>query len=202
MFIIGLTGGIASGKTSVAGFLRNNGAEIIDADIIAKKLVEPGEEAWLEIKEYFGEEVIGENGWLIRDKLAALVFENPNELKKLNSIVHPLVTKKTQEELERFLQEGKNIVVVDAPLLLEAGLDTLVDEVWLVKVSQEEQINRCCERDGLSPEEVEKRINSQMPLAEKEKKAHRIIDNQGSFAETERMILNYLIELGYLNQQR
>lgn len=185
MLVIGLTGGIASGKSTVSRYLRERGAAIIDADIIAKDLVARGNPAWREIVACFGEQVLDETGNIDRKRLGEIIFMDSQARKKLNSIVHPKVIEATKKRI-RELQDKDDVplVVVDAPLLLEAGMTDLVDEVWVVAVPVQEQVNRLVFRDKLSREEALKRINSQMPLSEKLAYADRVIDNSGSMEET------------------
>ncbi|MEW6661490.1 MAG: dephospho-CoA kinase [Bacillota bacterium] len=185
MIVIGLTGGMASGKTSVAKMLSRLGAHVIDADAIAKELVAPGQEALQRLAEIFGQRIILSDGNLDRGALAAIVFNDHEKLEQLNAVLHPLVIQKTVEKLRSIKEtEPDAVVVIDAPLLLEAGMAGLVDEIWVVAAGEEEQIQRAALRDKLSREEASKRLAVQMPLKEKLKHAHRVIDNSGSLAST------------------
>ncbi|QNB44869.1 dephospho-CoA kinase [Thermanaerosceptrum fracticalcis] len=185
MLVIGLTGGIASGKSTVSRYLRERGAVIIDADALAKELVARGTPAWQEIVAFFGSQVLDEAGNIDRKRLGQIIFVDPQARTKLNSIVHPKVIEATKKRI-RELKDNDNVplIVVDAPLLIEAGMTDLVDEVWVVAVPVQEQLNRLMFRDKLSQEEAIKRIHSQMPLEEKLTYADRIIDNSGSVEET------------------
>jgi dephospho-CoA kinase len=187
--VIGLTGGIASGKSTVSRYLRERGAVIIDADTLAKELVAQGTPAWQEIVAFFGSQVLDEAGNIDRKRLAQIIFADPQARSKLNSIVHPKVIETTKKRI-RELKDNDNVplIVVDAPLLIEAGMTDLVDEVWVVAVPVQEQLNRLVFRDKLSKEEAIKRIYSQMPLAEKLTYADRIIDNSGSMEETLKLL--------------
>ncbi len=185
MLVIGLTGGIATGKSLISGFLKEKGAVIIDADELAKKAVSPKSPAWQEIYEYFGEEYFDKQGNIDRKKLGKLVFSKPNAREKINSIIHPRVIRETEELLEHYRKERTaKVVVVDAPLLIEAGMTGMVDEVWLVAVSPAIQLKRLRERDGISLSEAQQKVTSQMPLDDKLAYADRVIDNSGSQAET------------------
>ncbi len=177
MKVIGLTGGIASGKTTVASILKEFGAEIIDADKVAREVVEPGKQAWIEIKSAFGDNAILPDGNINRKYLADLIFNNPQMRKVLNSIVHPKVINEINNKIDYYKQKGDTkVVVLDVPLLLETGMESMVDEVWVVAVDEETQINRMLKRDKISVEEAKNRIKSQMPLKEKLKRGDKIIE--------------------------
>ncbi|NMA14651.1 MAG: dephospho-CoA kinase [Clostridia bacterium] len=185
MKVIGLTGGIASGKSTVSRVLEKQGAKIIDADIIARDIVQPGCPALAEIVKVFGKETLLPDGRLDRVYLGQKVFQNQSLRKVLNSITHPKIREQIIEELRKIERESPEaIAVVDAPLLIEAGLVVMVDEVWLVALPEEVQVNRLMNRDGLSQEEAKRRIGSQLPLAEKQKYAKHIIDTSGSINDT------------------
>lgn len=178
MLVVGLTGGIASGKSTVSNLLKNMGAVIIDADVLARQAVEPGEEAWHKIKEYFGVQAINDDGFLNRKRIGEIVFNDVAKRKLLNSIIHPEVMAKTKELIDFYKNEGQApLIVVDAPLLIEAGMQKLVDEVWVVSVNRELQVKRVMERDKLSREAALQRLGAQISTAEKLKYANRIIDN-------------------------
>jgi dephospho-CoA kinase len=185
MFVIGLTGGMASGKTTVAKILFRLGAQIIDADAIAKELVAPGQEALQCLVELFGAKIIDRDGRLNRGVLAAIVFNDQEKMAQLNAILHPQVIQKIVEKLSSIAKTDPDaVVVIDAPLLLEAGMKCLVDEVWVVAADEENQIERAVIRDGLSREEAKRRLSVQMPLKEKLKHAQYVIDNSGAIAST------------------
>ncbi len=180
--LIGLTGGIASGKSKVSSFLSSRGAFIIDADRIAREIVKPYKNAWKKIVDTWGEEILSPDLSLDRTRLGSIVFSDKEALERLNAITHPEIIREIEHELGE--RSSEDLIVLDAPLLIEAGLCDVVDEVWLVSVTAENQLERLCKRDGISSEEAKKRINSQMPLKEKEKYAHLIIDNNGTWEET------------------
>ncbi len=176
--VIGLTGGIASGKSTVSKILSDLGAVIIDGDIIARKIVTKGSPALDEIKNFFGEDYLNKRGELDRKKLGGLVFKDNEALKKLNEITHPKIIEEIKKEIISHKKNWPNtVIIVDAALLIEMKLTELVDEVWLVALPYEQQLKRLMERDQLTLAEAEKRVNSQMSLEEKKKFAHQTIDN-------------------------
>lgn len=178
MLVIGLTGGIASGKSTVSSFLRQLGAVIIDADVIAREQVAPDSPGWLEIRRCFGEEYFNGDGLLNRKKLGELVFNSPAAREKLNSILHPKIIQAVRERIKTYQEAAEvQLIVVDAPLLIETGMSDLADEVWVVSIDRSEQINRLMQRDRLSQAEAESRLLMQMPLEEKLLYADRVIDN-------------------------
>jgi len=189
MFIIGLTGGIASGKSTVAGMLSAKGALVICADQISREVVEPGRPAWRELVEWLGREILQEDGTIDRARLGQIVFHDPAARRKLNAIVHPRVGEEIAARTERLRRENPGAVLVyDIPLLIEAGMQDLTDLVLLVYVTPEVQLKRLQERDGLSREEALARIRSQMPLKKKRQYARVIIDNSGTLEETARQV--------------
>jgi len=188
MRIIGLTGGIACGKSTVAGWLKEIGAAIIDADAISRELTGPAGEALPAIREAFGEEIFNENGTLDRAALASRVFADPAERQKLNGIVHPLVNERIQSGLRHCRETGATGVILEVPLLYEAGMESLADEVWCVSATEEEQVKRLKARDGLSRKQAISRIRSQWPLAEKELRADTVIHTDGPLEELRRQV--------------
>ncbi|MGI6632790.1 MAG: dephospho-CoA kinase [Bacillota bacterium] len=193
LYVIGLTGGIASGKSTVSSMLSELGAVIIDADRLTREVQSPSSGALEEIRTAFGDEVILPDGSLDRRKLAEVVFRDRDALELLGSIIHPRVIARTEELLREMqsaaLEEGRvRIVVVDAPLLLEAGVDRITDEVWVVALCRDEQVRRLMKREGYTRDEALSRIDSQMPLEEKKKRADHIIDNSGSVQETKEQV--------------
>lgn len=181
--VIGLTGGIASGKSTVSRILRELGAEVIDADLVAREVMRPGTEAWRELVNHFGPQILDADGSINRRRLGRLVFTDPAALAALNEITHPCITRRIQEQVARARQEGR-VVVVDAPLLIEAGMHRMVDEVWLVVVEPGVQVERVMRRDNLTYQEALSRLRSQMPLEEKKMFAHHVIDNSGPVQAT------------------
>jgi len=185
--LAGLTGGIATGKTTVANLFREKGIYIIDADLIAKEVVKKGMPAWRMIKEEFGDEILREDGELDRKKLGSIVFSSKEKIQKLNSIVHPFVRERMMEEIERAISMEKDILL-DIPLLFENGIHQWFRPVILVYAPLEVQIERLMKRDGLSREECEKRIRAQMSIEEKKKLADYIIDNSSDISKTKRQV--------------
>ena len=179
--VIGLTGGIACGKTTVSNILRKLGAVIIDADKLSREVVSKGSPTLNEIVFEFGASFLLENGELNRKKLAQLVFSNSEALKKLNQIIHPIIGQKIKNEI-KWNKENTNyhVIIVDAALLIESNLIKLVDELWVVTASEAIQIKRLNERGGLSESEARLRISNQMTLEKKKKFANKIIDNSAS----------------------
>lgn len=192
MITIGLTGGIATGKSTVSNILRQHGARIIDADQIAREVVEPGQPAWEKIVSYFGQDILLPDNTIDRKRLGKIVFADATARQALNSFTHPAIINRIREILDGWRDDAGVLAVVDAPLLLEAGMEFLVDEVWVVATSTEIQLERLMRRDKLSREEALQRLAAQMPLAEKISRATRVIDNSGSLAETTRQVEEYL----------
>jgi len=180
--LYGLTGSIATGKSTVAAMLRELGAVVLDADQIAREVVAMGEPGWKQVAEAFPD-VIGEDGTIDRRKLGRLVFADAQQRRKLEAIIHPLVFEriKTQGQL---LEQDNQIVFADIPLLYETNSHTWLDWVVVVYVPQEVQLRRLIQRDKLSEAEAWSRIQAQMSIEEKRKLADYVIDNSGSLAET------------------
>jgi dephospho-CoA kinase len=189
MRIIGLTGGIASGKSTVSKILRSLGAVIIDADIVARRIMEPGQDTLELVVEEFGRSILKDDGTLDRKLLGSIVFNNKGRLDKLNSITHPEIRRMIEKQLEIITDSGREgIVVIDAAVLIESGMDNIVDEVWLVYIDFNTQVKRLVERDSITLPEAEARIRSQLPVEEKIKKSHRIIDNTGGLDSTREQV--------------
>lgn len=189
MLKVGLTGGIATGKSFVLSVLRELGCEVMDADQTAREVVEPGQPAFAEIVAHFGQEVVGEDGKLNRGKLGAIIFNNPAEREKLNSIVHPRVFEaqaRWMAEVER--RNPLAIVVIDAALMIETGSYRRFDKVVVVHCDPDIQLQRLMERNNLTQEEAMARISSQMPSAEKLKFADFAINTSLGFDDTRRQI--------------
>lgn len=189
MRIIGLTGGIASGKTSVAALLERLGAAVVDADLLAREVVEPGEPALSAIAAAFGEGVLKEDGTLDRAALGEIVFGDPAARRTLEGITHPAIRARGEEKLRRLRDEGVETAFYVAPLLIEAGGSSRVDEIWVVYLDREGQLTRLMARDGLSREAASRRIDSQMPMEEKRLLGKVVIDNRGSREELEAQVL-------------
>jgi len=185
LYVIGLTGSIASGKSLVSRFLRELGAIIIDADQVARDVVLTGSPAWRQIVQEFGEAVCKPDGTLDRQALGRIVFSDTYKLDKLNRITHPYIISEINQLLDGYRKNSPGaVVVLDAPLLLELGLEKMVDEVWVVYVDYQTQLERLMKRDGLSSEEAARRISSQISLEKKVKLADHVIDNRGDPEDT------------------
>ena len=188
MKVIGLTGGIASGKSTASKMLRELGAPVVDADVLAREVVEPGTEGWREVIEAFGPGIVLPGGQLDRERLARLVFADEAARRRLNAIIHPRVRERMQASVEEARAAGEPAVVLDVPLLMEGGLDAECDQVWVVYVDEETQLFRLMHRDGLPPEEARRRIAAQLPLREKAARADVVIYNTGAVEETRRQV--------------
>ena len=194
MKIIGLTGGIASGKSTVAQHLEKLGAVIVDADAISRALSQPGGSMYNAIMHTFGAEYRAENGQLDRKKLGACVFADPAQLAKLNAISHPLIRAEIGRPIAQARAGGTPAGIIDAPVLLESGMQDMVQEVWLAVLPVEEQISRVMVRDGATKEAAQARIAAQWPLEEKKKYADVCIDTSGTIADTCRIVDEIWIE--------
>lgn len=192
---VGLTGGIGSGKSSVTKLLRKHGVPVIDADALAREVVEVGSEGLADIVKTFGAEVLNPDGSLDRAAMAKRVFGDPNALKTLEQIIHPLIQAKVQESRNAYQRAGMPVAVYDVPLLFEKKLEAQFDALIVVWTGEEDQIRRTMARDGLSREEVMGRLNNQIPLIDKKGKAHLVIDNSGDLASLEKEVLKAIAQL-------
>jgi len=189
MLNVGLTGGIASGKSTVAQMFLLLGAHLIDFDDLAHEVQEPGKPAWKEIVGYFGKDILNQDETLDRNRLAQIVFTDKKQLEALNNIVHPLVFDLWQERLDKIKrQEEHAIVLSDVPLLFEGKMKDLFDLTILVLISPQEQICRLMARNGLSSDDAQLRLKNQMPIANKAGLADIVIDNQGDIIKTEKKV--------------
>ncbi|MFH2012668.1 MAG: dephospho-CoA kinase [Pseudomonadota bacterium] len=188
--VIGLTGGIATGKSTVSGILSKLGAEIIDADRVGHQIYLPNTEAWKDIVATFGEGILLPDKTVNRPKLGKIVFSDKADLEKLNKIVHPRMYKKFEKEIEikRKKNENKGVVVLDAAILIEANWLPLVDQVWVVVADQNTVLDRLCSKKGLSKEHALSRISSQLSDKEREKYADVIIENNGTIEKIEQQV--------------
>ncbi len=203
MVIIGLTGGIASGKSTVAAMLEEKGAFILDADQVARDVVKPGETALREIEDYFGPEVLTADGKLDRKKMASIVFKDHAARDMLNSIIHPRVIKRIVEKANKLkVNHNPEAVVYDVPLLIEKNMQELVDVLLLVYVTREVQEERLVIRDGFTKDEIEHRLSAQMPLEDKKQYAGYIIDNSKNMEETGRQVDEFWSILPVLNSKK
>lgn len=182
--VYGLTGGTGSGKTTVANYLTEMGYKVIDADVIARSLTEPGSKVLWQLAENFGSEIIAEDGTLIRKKLGDIVFNNKEKLQQLNDIMGPSMDAAFKEALDSaILEDPYSKVFFDAPTLYESGREYMVDKVWVVAAGLETRIKRIMERDGLSREQVLARMENQLPEEEKIRRADVVIYNDGTLED-------------------
>jgi len=182
MKIIGITGGIGSGKSTVAGFLAGLGVAVIDADGVGHEVLESDGEARRQVIDAFGEDIVAPDGRIDRKKLGDIVFGNPEALSRLNRIMHPRIDEVVEARLERYRRQGVEAIVIDAPLLVEAGWGKKVDRVW-VTTAPEAVILKRLEQSGLSRDEATARIRSQLPDGERVKHADVVIDTDCSLDE-------------------
>lgn len=194
--VIGLTGGIASGKSTVSGMLKEMGIPVIDADIESRLAVQQGEAAYKQIAETFGREILLLDGEINREKLGSIIFHNEQKRQLLNNIVHPQVRRRINEKKEAAINKGERMIVLDIPLLFESKLTYMVNKTLLVYVDKNIQIKRLMERNSMKREEAEARIHSQMPLTEKMQLADEIINNNGTIEETKKQLLEILKHWG------
>lgn len=193
MRVIGLTGGIASGKSTVAGIISGHGIPVIDADQLARDAVVPGSAGLCQIIEAFGPSVLNEDGTLDRTVLAEKIFSDPLAREKLESILHPAIKVLAEKQLAELRQRGEAVAFYMAPLLIEAGATGRVDEIWVVYVDRETQLARIQKRDSVSREDAEKRIAAQMPMDEKAAYARIVIDNSGNLQELKKRVEAILV---------
>ena len=190
MIVIGLTGGIGTGKSEVARIFQELGAVVINADRIGHQAYTPHSEIWQEVVKAFGEEILQPSGEIDRKKLGSIVFADPEQLARLNQIMHPRMARMVARQVEELGEQGEDVVVVEAALLFEAGWDSLVGEVWSTESPEELVIERLQSRSGLSQEEAKKRIDSQMSAEERISRSQVVVDNSGDLAELERVVRN------------
>ena len=181
---IGLTGSIASGKSTVAKMLAGYDLPIVDADLVARQVVEPGTETLVKIAEAFGEDVIKKDGTMDREKVGAIIFHEPAKRKMLNDIIHPAIRVEMIRQREEYLQQGAPHVIMDIPLLFESKLQHFVDKILVVSVKEDVQLERLMKRNLLSIEEAKARIASQLPISVKEQGADAVIYNNGDIKTT------------------
>jgi dephospho-CoA kinase len=203
MLVVGLTGGIGSGKSVVAEMFREEGAEVIDFDYLARLVVEPGTPAWRDIVEYFGRRILFSDKTLNRSALAEIVFSDEESRKALEGFTHPRIFEARDALLKGIKERDPlSVVIIDFPLLFELGLRNGLDQVILVYVPREMQIERAMNRGNLSREAVGKRLKAQMPIEEKRSLSDYVIDNQGDFTETRAQVHRIMVELREVSKQK
>ncbi len=194
MKIIGVTGGIGSGKSSVSRILRDLGAAVVDADVIAKNVISSSGKAFDELVAYFGTDIVAENGEIDRSKLAEKAFGNKVMLHALNSITHKYVAEKLKDTVELLKGAGKwDVIVLDVPIPVQQGFIDLVDEIWVVIAERETRIRRVMERSGFTYDEVTRRMDSQLSDDEYLRLAGEVIRNDGSMEELEQAVVKLFL---------
>lgn len=186
--VIGLTGGIACGKSTVSRMLAERAVRIIDADMIAREVVRPGEEAWSLVVERFGQDILLANDELDRAKLGSLVFSDEQARLDLNAIVHPAIRGRMRQLIKEAQEEKIALIVLDIPLLYESKLEYMVEKVVVVYCTANLQLERLMERNGFDEEEARRRIASQLSIEDKRLWADYVIDNNGTLTETEQQV--------------
>lgn len=197
--VIGLTGGIASGKSTVSELLSVFGFKVVDADKAAREAVKKGSKGLTQVQEVFGDEAIDENGEMNRRYMGDLVFNHPEKRLELNAIIHPIVRDIMEEEKQEYLKQGYN-VIMDIPLLFENELENTVDEVWVVYTSESIQMDRLMQRNNLSLEDAKARVYSQISIDKKSRMADHVIDNLGDKLELKQNLERLLEEEGYIEK--
>ncbi len=195
MLIVGLTGGIASGKSTVSKMFEQAGIPVICADELAREAVRPGSQGLAEIRRIFGEGVLDDEGNLDREAMARLVFQDKAKRKILESIIHPRVAEEQNKRLAALERQGHSIAVVDIPLLYESGLERSVDLVVVVYAPRHIQEERLMNRDGMSADDARSRLDAQMPIDDKRTRADRLVDNGKTLEHTRRQVQNLIEEL-------
>ena len=188
MKLVGLTGGIASGKSTVAEILKRQGAAIINADVLAREVVKPDRQAWTEIVNTFGTAVLQPDRALDRQKLRAIIFDDPDARKKLESIIHPQVRALAEQRIREHAAAGYAVIVYEVPLLFEGNLQEWLRPVILVACDVDTQRNRLQNRDNLSAAQAQKHIDAQMSLEAKRRLADYVIENNGSLEDLKRQV--------------
>jgi dephospho-CoA kinase len=189
--IVGLTGGIVGGKSTVASMFKNLGAKIVDADKLGHSVILPHKPAWKKITRLFGKDILQNDLTIDRGKLGKIVFTNQTLLKKLNEITHPEIIKLIKKEINLAINKThrqEKILIIDAALIYEAKIDRLMDKIMVVYINKDEQVKRLIRRNNLSKEEAFQRIKSQMPMKEKVKMADYVIDNSNSLDKTREQV--------------
>ena len=192
MFVLGLTGSIATGKSTVVQIFQECQIPVVDGDLLAKGLQEKGSPALDLIAETFGSDILLPEGKLNRERLAQIVFSSEKDLQKLNELLDPFLRQAFQEAIDKHAYSGHKLLVVDIPLLFERNYRDIFDEVMLVYTDSSRQLERLMNRNQFSQEEAQKRINAQWPIDKKKELADTIIDNSGSLEATKQQVLNWL----------
>lgn len=189
--IVGLTGGIAMGKTTISQFLKSKAIPVVDADQIAHEILTV-DEVKVKLMDTFGESILDKNQNIDRRKLGPIVFNDQRQLEKLNIIVQPYIRTEIVRQLDTF--SASEVVVLDAPVLFEQGYEKMVDYLMVIKTSAQIQVERLMQRDSLNEIDAQKRIQAQMPIEEKVKKADIVIDTSGTIEETRSQVVKWLVD--------
>jgi dephospho-CoA kinase len=195
--IMGLTGGIASGKSTVSALFVGKGARLVDADVIAREVMLPGHPVLAAAVQAFGNEILQQDGALNRARLGEIVFRDPEARQKLNDLTHPAIRQEIKNQMYTLEQANpQGLIIVDIPLLYESQLDNLFEQIVVVYVPREVQLTRLMERNGLSREQAEDRLRAQLDIEMKRSKADYVIDNSGDLAHTEQQVAGLWDRLG------
>jgi dephospho-CoA kinase len=181
--VIGLTGGIGSGKSTVSRFLAESGAVVLDADKIGHEVYLPDTDTWQQLVKIFGRGILAADNTIDRKKMGAIVFSNDAELKKLDAVIHPRITEILRQRIDAYRSKGTNVIVLDAPVLFEANAEKLVDEIWVVVSDEKNVIRRAAARTGLPEQQIQARISSQLSNEERTKQAQVVIHNDGNIEQ-------------------
>lgn len=195
-YFLGLTGGIASGKSTADDFFKKKKIPIIDSDLIAHQIMEIGQNGYKAVVDYFGTDILNEDQTINRRKLGGIVFNDKAKLKKLNELTHPLVHQEIKQQMAQYRVNQEKLVVVDVPLLFESGFESLCNGVLVISITPELQIERLMKRNDFTKKEAIARINNQMPLSEKEKRATYVVANTGTIDDLEKKLSDLLQEIG------
>ena len=195
--VLGLTGGIATGKSTADKFFEEKNIPIVDCDEIAHNIMNVNKPAWKDIKEVFGEKYLNEDQTINRKKLGKLVFNDPTKMKILNEITHPRIFQEMESQIAQYKSEGYSLIIVDAPVLFESHSEKYYDKTVVISLPQDLQIKRLMARNNLTKEEALSRINSQMSLKEKEARATYVIENTGSVEDLYKKLNELLTKIKY-----
>ena len=190
-YFLGLTGGIASGKSTADEFFKKKKIPIIDSDLIAHKIMEIGQNGYKAVVDYFGTDILNDDQTINRRKLGGIVFNDKAKLKKLNELTHPLVHQEIKQQMAQYRANQENLVVIDVPLLFESSFESLCNGVLVISISPE-----LMKRNDFTKKEAIVRINNQMPLSEKEKRATYVVANTGTIGDLEKKLSDLLQEIG------
>ncbi|GAA2859953.1 dephospho-CoA kinase [Lactobacillus intestinalis] len=195
--VLGLTGGIATGKSTADKFFEEKNIPIVDCDEIAHNIMNVNKPAWKDIKEVFGDEYLNEDQTINRKKLGKLVFNDPTKMKILNEITHPRIFQEMESQIAQYKSEGYSLIIVDAPVLFESHSEKYYNETLVISLPQDLQLKRLMARNNLTKEEALSRINSQMSLKEKEARATYVIENTGSVEDLYKKLNELLTKIKY-----